>query len=82
VAPHEVAILLSVFHHFASDPKTREQFLRKLDGGVTRLLFWESGAEPEKEKQWILEGTHFRTYQKLGETWGTGKARELGVFHA
>ena len=78
--PHDVGILLSVFYHFAKDPQVRARFLQKVDATVKRFLFWESGAEPEQERQWILEGTGFKRYRQLGQTWGTGKARELGVF--
>lgn len=55
-------------------------FLRKLDQSVTGMLFWESGAEPEKEKAILLAGTHFDRYEKLADTEGTGKKREFGVF--
>ncbi|MGG4345922.1 hypothetical protein [Paenibacillus lautus] len=35
---------------------------------------------PEKEKAILLRGTQFDRYEKLADTEGTGKKREIGVF--
>jgi len=78
--PHDVGIALTVFYHFTKDPAVRDRFLARLRSSVTTMLFWESGDDPEKEKQFLLQGTHFKRYQKLKDTYGTGKPRELGVF--
>lgn len=78
--PHDLGLLLTVLYHYGADVKRRTKLLEKVDATVRRWLYWESGAEPEKEKRWLLEGTHFDQYRKLGDTWGTGKRRELGVF--
>lgn len=78
--PHDLGLMLTVLYHYAKDEPRREAMLRQLDRTVRHWLFWESGAEPELEKRWVLEGTHFDAYRKLGETCGTGKRRELGVF--
>ncbi|WP_246059781.1 class I SAM-dependent methyltransferase [Paenibacillus lautus] len=76
----DIGLLLTVFYHLMDDVPVREAFLRKLDQSVTGMLFWESGAEPEKEKAILLAGTHFDRYEKLADTEGTGKKREFGVF--
>jgi SAM-dependent methyltransferase len=80
IPPHEVGLALTVFYHFSKDPAVRARFLQRIQSSVTTVLFWESGDEPEKEKGFLLEGTHFNRYQKLKDTYGTGKPRELGVF--
>lgn len=77
---YDIGLLLTVFYHVMDDLPAREAFLRKLDQSVIGVLFWESGAEPEKEKAILLRGTHFDRYKKLGDTEGTGKKREFGVF--
>lgn len=77
---YDIGLLLTVFYHVMDDLPAREAFLRKLDQSVTGVLFWESGAEPEKEKAILINGTHFDRYKKLGDTEGTGKKREFGVF--
>lgn len=77
---YDIGLLLTVFYHVMGDLPVREAFLRKLDKSVTGVLFWESGAEPEKEKAILLSGTQFNRYKKLGDTEGTGKKREFGVF--
>lgn len=77
---YDIGLLLTVFYHVMDDLPVREAFLRKLDQSVTGILFWESGAEAEKEKSILLVGTHFDRYEKLADTEGTGKKREFGVF--
>ncbi len=78
--PHAVGLALTVLYHFGADRALRDKFLRNLDRSVTDMLFWESGPHPEQEKEWILSSTHFSTYERLAQTYGTGKVRELGVF--
>jgi SAM-dependent methyltransferase len=78
----DVGIMLSVLYHFVDDERRCAAFLEKIDRCVGEKLFWESGADPEREKALILERTHLRRYRKLAETYGTGKRRELGVFCA
>lgn len=77
---YDIGLLLTVFYHLMGDLPVREAFLRSLDKRVKGILFWESGAEPEKEKAILLNGTQFDSYEKLGDTEGTGKKREFGVF--
>lgn len=77
---YEIGLLLTVFYHVMDNPSVRQAFLRNVDRAVTGLLFWESGAEPGREKEILLQGTKFDEYEKLGDTEGTGKKREFGVF--
>ncbi|KOP67520.1 hypothetical protein AMS62_21455 [Bacillus sp. FJAT-18019] len=77
---YDIGLLLTVFYHVMDNPSVQEAFLRNIDRAVTGFLFWESGAEPEREKAILLRGTKFNRYEKLGDTEGTGKKRELGVF--
>ncbi|GIO67408.1 class I SAM-dependent methyltransferase [Paenibacillus cookii] len=76
----DMGVLLTVFYHVMKKEDRGSAFLAKLNASVTRLLFWESGDEPESEKRMILENTDFAYYEKLANTFGTGKHRELGVF--
>ncbi len=78
--PHEVGIMLTVLYHFVDDAQRGPRFLRKLSESVTKLLFWESGPDPVRERALIHEHTRFKHFHSLGLTYGTGKARELGVF--
>jgi SAM-dependent methyltransferase len=80
--PHDVGLMLSVFYHFARNTALRERFLSRVRTTIRETLFWESGDDPETEKRWLIEGTHLKQYEKLADTYGTGKVRELGVFWA
>lgn len=77
---YDIGLLLTVFYHVMEDPTVRRAFLRNVDRAVKGWLFWESGAEPEREKAILLRETKFDRYEKLGDTEGTGKKREFGVF--
>ena len=77
---YEIGLLLTVFYHHMGDRNIRNAFMRKINQCITDMLFWESGSEPETEKAFLLQDTHFTRYVKLAETSGTGKVRELGVF--
>ncbi len=56
------------------------ELIRTIDSVTKDMLFWESGNESEFEKKWILENSTFKRYEKICNTFGTGKFRELGVF--
>jgi len=73
------ALLLTVFYHVLSRGE-HEPFLKALDGSVRSYVIWESGHDPEGEKAIITSRTHFRRYRRLATTFGTGRAREFGVF--
>lgn len=79
---HHIAVMLTVLYHFLPNPEKTEQFLAGIRRSVGEMLFWESGADAEREKELIRSKTHLTGYTQLGFTYGTGKARELGVFFA
>lgn len=56
------------------------EIIKTIDSVTKDILFWESGNESEFEKNWILEHSSFIRYEKICNTFGTGKFRELGVF--
>ena len=69
---YDIGLLLTVFYHVMDDLPAREAFLRKLDQSVTGVLFWESGAEPEKEKAILLRGRILTDMRN----WGYRRDRE------
>ncbi|MET3546508.1 SAM-dependent methyltransferase [Paenibacillus favisporus] len=80
VQQYDIGLLLTVFYHMMKDPEACRRFLAQLDRSVCGLLFWESGDAIESEKKLLIENTGFKHYEKLADTFGTGKYRELGVF--
>lgn len=80
VGKYDIGVLLTVLYHIMKDEEECRAFLRKIDASVEHLLFWESGDEIEAEKRLLLANTGFLYYEKLADTAGTGKYRELGVF--
>lgn len=77
---YNIGIALTVFYHIMGQNRTRDDFLKQIDKCGIEMLFWESGDQIEFEKKMIRKNTNFSYYEKLGNTFGTGKARELGVF--
>jgi hypothetical protein len=71
--------LLTVFYPLVNT-KAGEEFLKKVDDVTDEMIIWESGDEPQKEIEYILNHTSFTVYEKITETYGTGKVRELGAF--
>ncbi|WP_244815399.1 hypothetical protein [Caballeronia sp. Lep1P3] len=47
---------------------------------VEDFVIWESGSNPEEEKEVVRRFTRFTHYRKIADTYGTGRARELGIF--
>ncbi|OZB98371.1 methyltransferase domain-containing protein [Paenibacillus sp. XY044] len=80
VPQYDIGLLLTVFYHVMKEPEACRRFLAQLDRSVCGLLFWESGDAIEAEKKMLMENTGFKHYEKLADTFGTGKYRELGVF--
>lgn len=76
---YHIAILMSVLNWHLDTPLGKE-IIEKIDEVTTEFLIWESGDEIEREKNWILEHSSFCDYEKISDTFGTGKIRELGVF--
>lgn len=56
------------------------QIMEKINQVTKDYLVWESGDEIEQEKKFVLEHSSFTNYEKIMETFGTGKIRELGIF--
>ena len=54
--------------------------MEKINQVTKDYLVWESGDEIEQEKKFVLEHSSFTNYEKIMETFGTGKIRELGIF--
>ncbi|GIP26071.1 hypothetical protein J23TS9_12010 [Paenibacillus sp. J23TS9] len=77
---YDIGIMLTVFYHVMKDEKVCGTFLSKLNASISHLLFWESGDEIDAEKKLLMDNTDFTYYEKLADTFGTGKYRELGVF--
>lgn len=58
----------------------KNELLSKAACMIADIAADKSGDDPQKEKRLILENTGFTRYEKLADTFGTGKLRELGVF--
>lgn len=76
---YSFTIMLTVLYWYLDDPLGL-QILHNIDVVTENFLIWESGDQPEKEIQFILEHSSFKTYCKISETFGTGKVREMGIF--
>lgn len=76
---YDITFLFTVLYwHLHTDLAL--DIIRTVDTVTKDMLFWESGNEIEFEKRWILENSTFKRYEKICNTFGTGKFRELGVF--
>lgn len=73
------ALLLTVLYHLINRNEHNE-FLDLLNSKISDYIIWESGGDPELEKNLILNKTKFSEYAFIANTYATGKARELGVF--
>ncbi len=75
----DLTLMLTVLYwHLDTPPGIN--LIKAVDHMTKKFLLWESGDEPEREKRFIFNHSSFRTYDKICETVGTGKVRELGVF--
>lgn len=75
----DITLLLTVLYWSFGTPECMK-ILAKVDALTQKFLIWESGAQIEEEKLFILENSSFQSYTPLCRTYGTGKIRELGVF--
>lgn len=75
----DITIMLTVLYWHLNVPLGKK-LISAVDNMTKKYLIWESGDEPEKEKQFIFSNSHFNTYEHICETTGTGKVREMGVF--
>lgn len=75
----DIVFMLSVLNwHMYTE--LGEQIVKKIDQVAKQYLIWESGDEIETEKDFIFQHSSFTKYEKIMETFGTGKIRELGIF--
>lgn len=77
---YDIVIMLTVFYPQVGTSKG-EITINKVNNLTKSMLLWESGGEPEKEIQYILDHTDFVRYEKISETYGTGLVREMGAFY-
>ncbi len=77
---YDITVMLTVVYPYIGTEKGRN-ILRKIDKATGKLLLWESGDEPQKEIEFIMKESSFDGYEKIAETYGTGKIRELGAFY-
>ena len=78
----DIAIMLTVFYPYMDDDALKIKFLNKVEKYVKHILIWESGDNPEFEKEQIMRHTKFRVFKHLCFTYATGKFREMGIFFA
>lgn len=76
----DITIMLTVFYPYFQDGRGKE-LIKKISDLTENMLIWESGGVAKEEIQFILENSDFSMYEKIGETYGTGLMRELGVFY-
>ena len=76
---YDITYLLTVLYWHLHTELAIE-IIKAIDSVTNGILFWESGDEIEFEKNWIMEQSTFNHYEKICNTFGTGKFRELGVF--
>lgn len=76
----DITIMLTVLYPYLQDGRGKD-FIKKVSDFTDGLLIWESGGDAKEEIAFILENSDFSKYEKIGETYGTGLIRELGVFY-
>jgi hypothetical protein len=73
-------LLLTVLYHLVTKQQ-HKRLLQLIDQGVSEYIIWESGGDPEMEKDLIISSTKFRNYSRIAITHATGKTREFGIFY-
>ena len=76
---YDVTIMLTVLYWHLDTPLA-DKIMKKVDEVTKGILVWESGNEIEREKEWIMNHSSFNHYEKIADSFGAGKLRELGVF--
>ncbi|KEI90373.1 hypothetical protein N493_13080 [Clostridium botulinum B2 433] len=76
----DIALLMTVLYWYLETPDILEAFFDRLNTMICEMIIWESGDQPEVEKNLIIKNTKFKNYKKLSVTVGTGKLREFGIF--
>lgn len=80
----DACMMLTVLYDIFHDAVKRDAFINKINDFVKQFIIWESGSleSAKDEKACILEHTKFKYYHKLGNTYATGKIREIGIFYS
>ena len=78
----DIAVMLTVFYPYMEDEEVKMKFLNKINAYINHALIWESGDEPDLEKDLIMKHTKFKMFKRLCVTYATGKFREMGIFFA
>lgn len=76
----DITMMLTVFYPYL-DTEDGKKIIKKVSNITRNMLIWESGEKPKMEIEYILRHTDFSGYEKIAETYGTGRTRELGVFY-
>ena len=76
----DIALLMTVLYWYLETPEILNAFFDRLNTMISEMIIWESGDQPELEKELIIKNTKFKNYTKLSFTVGTGKLREFGIF--
>lgn len=76
----DVTNMLTVLYPYFQDGRGNA-FIKKVSDFTNYMLIWESGDNAQEEIEFILENSDFVRYEKIGETYGTGLLREMGVFY-
>ena len=76
---YDITVMLTVLYwHIHSEAGV--ELMHAVDYMTNGMMIWESGDSIEEEKNFILKNSSFTKYQKISETVGTGRVRELGVW--
>lgn len=76
----DITMMLTVFYPYL-DTEDGEKIMKKVSYITRKMFIWESGENPQHEIEYVLKYTDFSKYDKIAETYGTGRTRELGVFY-
>lgn len=77
---YDILLELTVIYPYIHTEKG-DRMMMKIDRLTKSMMIWESGDDPKGERQYIMERTSFIRYEKIADTFGTGKVRELGIFY-
>lgn len=76
----DIAVMLTVLYWHLDSPLGIE-LIHAVDEMTKSMMIWESGDEPEREKEFIINNSAFKKYVRIAETVGTGKVREMGIWY-
>lgn len=76
---YDIVLMIAVLN-WHLDTVLGEEIVETIEAITRKYLIWESGDNIDYEKKWILDRTSFKNYYKIGNTFGNGKYREMGIF--